>query len=68
MKTVDTHRWRYTERGRAKTTTFHCTWEHISAEHPDATPVEGTLIQRQEPEPADLIHLIGRGNGDTKVG
>ncbi len=69
MKTVETYRWRYLERGKLKTTKFHCTWEHIREENPEAEPVEGTLILRQEPEtPEEGILFASGGNARTKVG
>lgn len=68
MKTVETYRWRYVERGRQKITKFHCTWDDIKDENPEAEPIEGTLILREEPEPGDLLGIIGRGNAGTKVG
>lgn len=69
MKTVETYRWRYVERGRAKTTKFHCSWDDIKDENPEAEPVEGTLILRQEPETAeDHIKSASSGNRRTHVG
>lgn len=69
MKTVETYRWRYVERGRVKTTRFHCTWEHIREENPEAEPVEGTLILRREAETLDEENAIrSRGNDHTQVG
>jgi len=69
MKTVETYRWRYVERGRLKTTKFHCTWDDIKDENPEAEPVEGTLIVRQEPESVeDHITAASSGNAATKVG
>lgn len=54
MRTEIQHRWRYFDaaRQRAVTTRHHCTAESIMREHPDATPVEGTRIERQIPETA----------------
>jgi len=69
MKTVETYRWRYLERGRWKTTTFHCTWDDIRGENPEAEPVPGTLIVRHEPETVDdHINLASSGNAATRVG
>lgn len=69
MKTVDTYRWRYVERGRVKTTRFHCSWDDIKDENPEAEPVDGTLIQRLEPETVeDHIRLASGGNANTRVG
>jgi len=69
MKTVETYRWRYVERGKIKTTKFHCSWEDIREENPDAEPIEGTLILRQEPEtPLEGISAASSGNASAKVG
>ncbi len=68
MKTVETYRWRYIERGRLKTTKFHCTWDDIKIENPEAEPVEGTLILRHELEPGDDPAFGSAGNAKTKVG
>ena len=69
MKTVETYRWRYVERGKLKTTTYHCAWDDIKDENPEAEPVEGTLILRQEPEGVeDHIRAASSGNAATKVG
>jgi hypothetical protein len=69
MKTVETYRWRYTERGRAKTTRFHCSWDDIKDENPDAAPVEGSLILRREPETVlDKILAASGGNASARVG
>lgn len=69
MKSVETYRWRYVERGRLKTTKFHCTWDDIKDENPEAEAVEGTLIVRQEPESAaDHVALASGGNFNTRVG
>lgn len=69
MKTVETYRWRYVERGRTKTTRFHCTWDDIREENPEAEPVEGTLILRHEAETLDeQSALRSGGNAATRVG
>lgn len=69
MKTVETYRWRYIERGKLKTTKFHCSWDAIRVENPEAEPVEGTLVLRQEPETAaEGIAFASSGNASTKVG
>jgi len=69
MRTVETYRWRYVERGRVKTTKFHCSWDGIRYENPEAEPIEGTLILRQEPEtPQEGIAFASSGNAGTRVG
>lgn len=69
MKSVETYRWRYVERGRLKTTKFHCTWDDIKDENPEAEAVEGTLISRLEPETVeDHVAMASGGNAATRVG
>lgn len=68
MKTVDTYRWRYVERGRVKTTKFNCSWDDIREENPEAEPVEGTLIVRREAESdAEAMALASAGNAGCNV-
>jgi hypothetical protein len=43
------YRWRYYDDVRRKwfTTRYHCTEDRIQKEHPDATPVDGSRVERE---------------------
>jgi hypothetical protein len=53
MKRVETYRWRIQWLGRWTTTRHHASEEDMKIEHPEATPVPGTLIVREVPETAE---------------
>jgi hypothetical protein len=50
MRRVETYRWRIQWLGRWTTTRHHACEGDIKVEHPEATPVPGTLIVREVPE------------------
>lgn len=53
MKRVEQYRWRVQWLGKWKTTRYHATEADIRVEHPEATPVAGSLIVREIPETAE---------------
>lgn len=50
MKTIQTYRWRVLWLGKWTTTRHHADEAQIRLEHPEATPILTTLIERQVPE------------------
>lgn len=57
-RTVIHHRWRYFDETRGKwISTRYTTDERILLEHPDATPIPGTAVERLvSDDPSDWMH------------
>lgn len=67
MKRVETYRWRVQWLGKWTVTRYHATEADIRVEHPEATPVQDTLIVRDLPETdedrAQVLARSGYGPG-----
>lgn len=62
MKEEVRYRWRIKWAGKWTTTKAHATWEQISKEHPEATPLEYTRDMLLVPENDEELAVIAKQN------